>query len=439
MSQNLDHTVGLQLSARVSFLPVITRYVEAVAKTFGMPRVDSLKLSLATEEIFSYLSSNVCRGEMIDLCCLNKLSYIRVEFRFSVSTLNMGALNIAAFIPCAHEDDMDEMGLLIASRIIDRLNIITEGRNRICLVIEKDKIYPPVTESAIAPADETGALIVETPDNEGIKRYVTRLAQEPPDLLRPSFFKYPGKVVDMVAAGECQVLTVVDNKGECAGGVIFRFRTPRNVEIFCPHIFYPTRADEIANLLFDACIARTVRTKAIGLVNLTGMPSSIQSQFELLGLLTYSGDDGTTFTRPWHYRLLHEDTGSLIYTDTILKDYLQREFSRLFLVRNIREVSDHGEQKAGASIFSAEVHQEGSIATLHPLWPGRDFDENVKRHLRFLQGEGIRNIFFNLDLGISWHASLMSVLINNHYRPALILPFAGQADLVIFQYDESES
>jgi hypothetical protein len=94
--------------------------------------------------------------------------------------------------------------------------------------------------------------------------------------------------------------------------------------------------------------------------------------------------------------------------------------------------------KAGVSIFSAEVRRERSMASLRPLWPGADLDANVKRHLRFLKEEAINNIFFALDLGVSWHASLMTVLITNHFRPALIIPFAGQADLLIFQYDRTE-
>ena len=439
MSQDHDRIVSVQLTARMSFLPVVTHCVETASKAFGLGREESLKLSLATEEIFSYLSSHVCRGQILDIRCVNGLSYVRVEFRFSVSTLDMGALNIAASIDCENEDNMVEMGLAIASRTIDRLNIVAERQNRICLAIDKDKDYPPASGKYIVPVDITGALIVETSGTEGVKGYVTRVAQGPPDPLRPPFFHYPGKVADMAAAGDCQVLTVVDARGECAGGVLFRFLTARIVEVFGPHVFNQDREAEIAGLLLDACIASTARTKAIGLVNLTGMPPSIQSQFELLGLLNYYQGDKKALTRQGYYRLLHEDPGCLVFTDGKLREYLQREYGRLFLVREINEVRDLGEARGGTSIFSAEVRRERSSAILRPLWPGADFDDNVKRHLRFLKEEAIRSILFYLDLGVSWHASLMTVLINNHYRPALIIPFAGQADVLIFQYDRTES
>ena len=435
MSQDHERIVSLQLTARSSFLPIATHCVETAAKAFGLGREESLKLSLATEEIFSYLSSHVCRGEIIDIRSVNRLSYVRVEFRFPISAFDMGSLNIAASVACENEDDIAEVGLAIASRTIDRLNIIAERQNRICLAIEKDKDYPPAPETSFAPVDITGPLMVETPDTEGVKRYVTHLAQCSPDPLRPPFFSYPGKVADMVAAGECQVVTVVDARGECAGGVLFRSWTARIVEMFGPHVFDRSREGEIASMLLDTCIARTARTKAIGLVNITGMPPSVQSQFELLGLLHHCHHDGETLHRQVFYRLLHEDPGCPVFSDAILKDYLRQEYSRLFLAREIREVHDQGEMKAGASIFSAEVRRERSVAILRPLWPGADLDDNIKNHIRFLKEEGINNIFFHLDLGVSWHASLMTVLITNHFRTALIIPFAGQADFLIFQYD----
>jgi hypothetical protein len=412
--------------------------VETAAAIFGLGREESIKISLATEEIFSYLSSNVCRGEILDISCVNGLSYVRVEFRFPVAAINMGALNIAASVNCASEDDMTEMGLAIASHSVDRLNIIAERQNRICLAIEKDKSYPSAQEISVTPADVTGALTVSMPDTEGVKHYVTRVAQGPPDPLRPAFFNYPGQVADMVAAGDCQILTAVDARGECAGGVLFRFLTSRIIEMFGPHVFHDAREGEIAEMLLNACITRTARTKAIGLVNLTGLSPSVQSQFELLGLMNHYRPDGKAVERRAFYRLLHEDPGCLVFTDECLKDYLQKEYARLFLAREIREVRDQGETKSVASIFSTETRREQSVANLRPLWPGADLDANIKRHLRFLQEETISNIFFSLDLGVSWHASLMTILLNNHFRPALIIPFAGQADLVIFQYDRTE-
>lgn len=430
----MGHQINLQLAAEISFLPVAVQWAETAAKVFGLGREDALKICLATEEIFSYLSSRVCPGEVLDMRCVNGIFYVRVEFRFPVSVLNMGALNVAAAVACDSEESLSEMGLALATRTVDRLNISAERKNYICLSIEKDKEYPYVAATSSLPVSVRGKLAVTAPDAEGIKSYIARVARTPDERL-PSFFRYPGKVADMVAGGEYQALTAVDTRGECAGGLIFHFRTPQVVEMFGPQVFVPEREDETAAMLFEVCLARTARTKAIGILNLTGVPNSLKTQFEFLGSLTNKVQGDRKVVHPCHYRLLHEDPGAVVFTDAALTDYLQREYSRIFLARELREVTDQGETRTGNSIFATEFNREGSRAILRPLWPGVDFDANVQRHLRFLQEEGIDNIFFTIDLGISWQASLMTVLMNNDFHPALILPFAGQSDLLYFQYD----
>ncbi|MFA5179875.1 MAG: hypothetical protein WC405_01020 [Syntrophales bacterium] len=441
MNQDHDHDriVSMQLTARMPFLPIVIQCVETAAGVFGLGREESLKLGLATEEIFSYLSERGCRGEIIDVRCMNGISYVRVELHFPLSELDMGSLNIASSVNCENEDNMAQMGLALASRSIDRLNIIAERKNRICLLIEKDKAYPTVPEAAVAPVEIRGALTVGTPDPEGVKLYVTRVAQGPPDPLRPSFFQYPGQVVDMVAAGDCQVLTVTDSRGECAGGLLFHYWKPTIVEVLGPHVFEQAREGEIEGMLLEDCIAKTARSKAIALLNLTGMSVSLQSQFEYLGFTKSYSHDGTVVEKPAFYRLLNEDPGCRIFTDMVLKDYLQREYDRLFLAREIQEIHDQGETKAGASIFSTDMLRERSLAILNPLWPGVDLDANVRRHIQFLRDEKINNIFFYIDLGVSWQASLIPILLDNNFRTAFVAPFAGQADLLVFQYDRTES
>ncbi len=99
-----------------------------------------------------------------------------------------------------------------------------------------------------------------------------------------------------------------------------------------------------------------------------------------------------------------------------------------------------GETRLGASLFAAEIVRERAEATLRPLWPGADLAANVARHVRYLQADGLTTLLFEIDLGLPWHAELIPVLMANGFTPALLLPFAGQADLVIFQHhDATES
>jgi hypothetical protein len=96
-----------------------------------------------------------------------------------------------------------------------------------------------------------------------------------------------------------------------------------------------------------------------------------------------------------------------------------------------------GEARSGFSLFSAELQRERADATLRPLLPGTDFIANLERHIRFIRKEGFLNLFFELDLGVPWHAEMIPVLTANRFQPKILLPFAGQADLVIFQHHDA--
>lgn len=76
---------------------------------------------------------------------------------------------------------------------------------------------------------------------------------------------------------------------------------------------------------------------------------------------------------------------------------------------------------------------------LRSLWPGADLEANVERHVRFLREDGFLNIFFELDLGVSWNGELIPVLTAQRFLPGILLPFAGHSDLLIFQHHAFES
>ncbi|MDD5168054.1 MAG: hypothetical protein PHN75_04490 [Syntrophales bacterium] len=434
MNRETNAGLTLTLSALERYIPVATQFVERTAEVFGLQKERGLRLGLATEEIFSYLASAVCPGQTVEIRCVNGYFYIRVEFWFSVSTMNMGALNITASGNC-NEGDMATMGLVIASRTVDRLNI-TAGRRRICLSIAIDKEYPAANGITFTQPDGIDGLSVRTPNPEELKSFIIRAGQDIADVLRPTYLRYPGRVVDMVAGGNCQALVAFNGKQEILGGLLAVNRTERFVLLIGPYGFYPAGEVEVAETLLNDCLSKIARTKVIAILNVTGLPAVIRPQFEALGDLRYYQAGGSVIERPTFYRLLHEDPGCLIWTDGALADYLRSEYKRLFLAREIREVKDLGEAKAGASIFSTHIRKELTEVTIRPLWPGTDADDNLKRHIRCLGEESILNIFFELDLGIPWHASLMPILSVNNFRPEMIIPFAGKADMAVFQYHD---
>ena len=437
MNDHQPCRLSLKVTALTDFLPAVTQCVETAALFYGLGKNESLKLRLAAEEIFSYLCDRVCRGAPLEIVCLGSLSHARVEFHFAVSAFDMGALNMTTSVSLDDDEDMTQMGLVIASRTVDRLYISKGIHNAVVLAMEQDKAYPAIADKTIEALDIRGNLSVAAPDAEEARRFAMQMTLCGDDPLRPDFFNYPGKVADLAASGICHALVAKANAGTIAGGMLYRPLTNKIMEVFSPCVFDPSREDEIAGMLMEACISKTARTKVVGLVNLTGLSASLRPQFETLGWLTDYREKGNPAVNPAFCRLLHEDPGCQVWTNPALRSYLEEEYTRLFLARDIRDVRNLGDARTGPSIFSTEMRRERSEAYLRPLWPGDDLAVNLERHIGLCKKESLKNIYFAVDLGIVWHASVTPVLLSHAFVPRIIIPFAGQADLVVFQHDES--
>ncbi len=434
---SLNHpSLILSLDAETRFLPVVMQFVETSATAFGMGKENSLQLCLASEEIYLYLCERICPGRPLEIECLNGIYYTRIYFRFEVSEMNMSGLNITSTIGHDYEADLSEMGLLIAARSVDSLNIHSEKRNHVSLIVTKEKAYPPVEEPASLPAD-TKVHSIEKPDGEDVKRFALRVAQCGTGGFMPFFFRYPGKVADMVASGEYKAFVALNAKRDIVGGILFYNRTEKIVQCFGPYVFAGDSKEETTGSLLDACVADVVRSKSLGLLSISGLPESLKTRFEQLGSILFLRKDDAPMELYYYFRHLHEDPVCEVWMHGDIENFLRGEYERLVLAREMRAVQTMGETRSGSSIFSAEMRSERSETMLRPLWPGVDLETNVRRHVRFLKQEGILNIFCELDLGVSWHASLIPVLTGNGFRPKILLPFSGRSDLVIFQNHEA--
>jgi len=431
--------MSLGISARSDCLRVIMQFVESSAIVFGMKKDEYLPLCLAVEEIYLYLCHFVCPGKALEVQCLSGLYYIRVLFRFSAVEMNLSGLNIASTIAHDRESDLDAMGLMIASRSVDQLNIVAEKHNRICLSVTKEKSYPAYQEDLPAP-QSAEKISLEIPDAERLKRFAMLAGRCCAAPGRPSFLTYPGKVVDMAAGGEYKAMVALNPNKEVVGGILFYYRTEKIVQCFGPYSFHPGREKTICETLLESCISHIARTKALGLMSLSGLPESLRSHFETLGSLLYYEQGKPPVSEFSFYRHLHEDPGLEVWSCKDIDEYVRREYGRLALAREIRTIRNMGETRSGASLFSAEVNRERCEVTLRPLWPGDDVSANVERHIRFLRNDHLFNIYFELDLGVPWHVELVPVLIANRFEPGFILPFAGQSDLLILQHhDDTQS
>lgn len=417
------------------FLKLATSYVENSATAFGMDHSDALALTLATEEIFTYLCRYGTPRQDFEIRCVGGVYYVQVQFVFEAQDFDLRSFNLTATASVEDETSLAETGLLIASRMVDRFDLSAADGNKHRLTLTKDKAYPSASKVDLPAAQSLTPFTFKIPDTEEIKLLGQLVRQHYADQILPPFFSFPGKVADMVASGEYQATLACHEDGQIAGGILWNMATLTITACYGPYVFSPNseaRAEMAAGLV-DRCIEGIARTAAVGLINRYPSRDLPEGYFERLGSLRYLTGDQSVEELPVFYRELLEDPGSTVWCHPDLEQFLKEEFERLFLARQILPVRSQGEAKATYSVLSAEFDRPNRQVTLNPILAGGDVELNVGRHVEVLQKEGLTSILFQVDLGKPWQLEFVPALLKNDFEPRVILPYAGRRDLVVFQ------
>ena len=103
------------------------------------------------------------------------------------------------------------------------------------------------------------------------------------------------------------------------------------------------------------------------------------------------------------------------------------------MARELVTAREEGERRATHSVFSARLDRQLNSAGLNTVLDGSDAEPNLCRQVAALEAEGFNSILFELDLATARNAMLAPVLIRNGFVPRLVMPYAGQRDVVVFQ------
>jgi hypothetical protein len=429
----LDKRLSLTTSIQIDFLPVVTGFVEKANLAFGLGKSETLKLTLAAEEIFAYLCRMTKAGEMIEVSCSGGIYYGAVEFLFSRRDFNMKGFNITAKISPESEEGLEEMGLLIAARSVDHLQMIERDSERLSLSLVKEKEYPPDPDVQIPEIPYMDLFSIKTPSPEEIKAFVALLNFHYEKYLTPPSFKIPGKVADMVFSGEYGAAVAVNHKGLTGGGILWRRLGEKTIECFGPYLFQQKSNVRLAESLLNSFLGRIAKTEILGIFSKYPTSHLPKGYFESLGTITYFREDKTLTALTAFFRQLIEDTGAYVWASQELKPFLEEEYKRLVLPREIHLAKYQGEHKDLHSVFTSEFDKELNGVTLRAIWPGKDTLENLQRHIQVFKEEKLLNILFEMDLGISWQADLADPLLTLGFKPRFIIPYGGHSDLVVFQ------
>lgn len=437
----------LQCDLKSALLPVITSFVEKSARAFGMGEREALALTLAAEELANFILATTDDEKSLKVSCIDGVYYTQLDYILPLRNHNFKFLNLTTDIDPTDESRFHEIGLLIAARSADKVGYQLNQSGEICLSIQKDKSYPEAEPfkageyGRLTGRDQSaraGQLIIQPPEGEDLKFFCRMVLSEyvissNKEGLLPGFMHFPGKVTDMVRSGDYQAALAFDERQNILGGVIWRKESYKTVELYGPFII--SECPGLKEALYEYCLEQIGHTDAVGIINRSVLSENYQKYFEPLGLLRLSLPDGSYVMQKSVYRQLNEDPGARITTHYTLRDYLEKEYKRLYLPRELVDARPMGEQEEQNSVFSA-AFEEGRQVTLRPLSGGSDAAENLSKYLLLFKKEGILNVFFEMDLGYPRQWELVPALLENNFIPRLIIPWAGKGDLLIFQFEQ---
>lgn len=418
----------------MAFLPLAVSFAENSATALGLGPSAALKLTLACEEVFGYLARVSPPDETVTLEARGGGYYVRLAFHFTTREFDLRLFNLTAHLSPDDEDALADLGLLIASRSVERFQLVDDAQEGVALLLFKDKEYPAVEASTPPTAEPGQDLDLRSAGDEDLVMVARLLVQHhQPETFRPSF-AIGGKLVDMVAGGEYSARVAVDSLGRLGGAILWNRLGPRMIRCYGPYLFDQLSDSKLGAQLVESCLAALAKSDATGLVCLYPPPELPHEYFELLGSFRSISPGGVDGQADCYYRQLSEDPGGMVWAPAELEEFLRDAYHRLAFGRQINRTEPSGRQRAEHSVFSTELDRAHGLATLYPIWDGQDTRLVIEQHVELLVGEGVDNIFCQLDLAHGWQADLATDLAAAGFSPVLLLPYGGKADVVVFRH-----
>jgi len=422
---NTADTAELIVGIDLRYIPVVTGMVEQSAITFGLSKESALNLCLAVEELLNVLAASPGTGEKLRVTVRDGGYYTEACCYFPPHRIPVSALNVTKVQNPYDESVIENLGIILAARVVDSLRLVQEQDGTMSICFTVDKIYPEqiLPIQALPP----GPFVPGPSGQEDIKQFAQRVQQAyPAD--SPEFFRFPGKVADMVRSREFGIQLATDGKGNVGGGMLWR-QGGKMIDALGPYIFVPQPG--LAEAIIQKVLENVGRTGAVCMVNRLPVPDVPKAFFEELAPPRIEEPEFLC-ERPL-YRQLEEDTGSTVYVHPDLEPFVRQCIDRLVLPRNIVVTTYAGEFIEPHAAFGVHVARKRHLAILSTIVAGGDAAIVLAQYVSSLEDEGIARIRFRLDLGDESAQVLVPALRSAGFTPCYLLPWGGTGDVVVFE------
>ncbi len=427
-----QRSVITRIPFKMSFLPLAMAFVDKGARGFACNDREARGLVLAVEELFSFYVQQAAGGPAVEIELEDQGYRLALAISFPMADLDMRAFNVTWSINLDSEESLTMLGPMIAARSVSSLRLDFGSDERVVLRMTRDRDYPPAGPVALPPPDSAGTIRLSDPSTDDLRHFAAMVTAADAPFI-PSFMARPGMVADMFAAGH--VSAILATSGDwIRGGLLWRPLTDSCLELYGPYLFGDDPDDRLLTLLLDEAVGRISRTNCRGFLRRQGALAGYERFFDLLGELEHSTMSGAAASSTYYYRQLKEESGGVVYCNGTLAGFLQDQYERLCLPRQLREKAVDSSRLRDFSVLAVELEYARSLAVIRPLCSGKDMTANLSAHLDLLQGEGIGNFQVEINTGRSEDMAFAEALEQAGFVPRLLIPDAGQGDLVIYTH-----
>jgi hypothetical protein len=438
MKKIAELTVPLSLD----IVHLVTGAVDQAALVFGFQDEERDRCILGVEEVFVYLASKEGRETDITVRILDGGYYLQVTLVFPPISFPVQVLNITAVNDPQNQSSFADVGIFIAARITDRFLLNQDNVKETIVHLIFEKKYPEFMETLEPPTLDTvpELFLVSPGTNEEIKQAAARVFSTYTSHA-PDFFRFPGKVVDMVRSGEYRMVLASDRKG-CVFGCLLWRKGKNLIEAFGPFLFISHRT--LGEDLVRYTLESLGRSGAVCMIIRDPTPQAPMSWFEELPcLMDFYIRDTWIFScmKEWRaplYRQLEEDTGAVVIVHPDLTPAVRTWYDIMALPRTVISASPAGEQPGDYSSFTVKIDKNSGKAVISSRTIGKDASVVLSAHLALLLDQGYSDISYEMDMSDENEPYIYPGLINAGFRPIYILPWGDHGDICIFFYLERE-
>ncbi len=414
------------------FLPLAMEFIAKGARGFGYNDRETGGLVLAMEELFSFYVQQAARESTMEIELEDQGYRLALSLAFRMANPDLRAFNLTWNLRPDSEESLALLGPMIAARSVSSLRLDFGANERLVLRMTRDRDYAQAGTVALPPPEGNGMLRLTDPSADDLSHFAAMAVASGAPFL-PTFLSRPGMAADMLMIGHLNAILVTSGAW-ITGGVLWRPLTDSCLELYGPYMFTADPDDQGLTLLLDEAVGRISRSGSRGLVRRQGPLAGYERFFDFLGELALTGISDAAAHCTYYYRQLKEESSGAVYCTGSLATFLSDQYDRLCLPRQVRETGIDPSRLRDASVLTVELEYARSLAIIRPLCAGNDMAANLTAHLDLLRGEGINNFIVEINTGRTEDTAFATALEETGFIPRLVIPDAGQGDLVIYDH-----